>query len=129
MNQDDEHLKLLTVFHYIVAGLVALFGCFPIIHLALGVMMVYAALSGEPEGPPMAFGILFIVIPLFFILLAWAMAVFVFLCGRNLQARRSRLFCQVVAGFECLFVPFGTILGVFTLIVLSRPSVAAKFGD
>ncbi|MBX3411238.1 MAG: hypothetical protein KF708_00870 [Pirellulales bacterium] len=28
---------------------------------------------------------------------------------------------------ECLWFPFGTILGVFTLIVLMRPAVKAQF--
>jgi hypothetical protein len=33
----------------------------------------------------------------------------------------------VIACIECLFMPFGTILGVFTLIVLSRESVKKLF--
>jgi hypothetical protein len=33
----------------------------------------------------------------------------------------------VVACLECLFIPFGTILGVLTLIVLSRESVKTQF--
>jgi hypothetical protein len=32
-----------------------------------------------------------------------------------------------MACIECLFLPFGTILGVFTIIVLSRESVKALF--
>jgi hypothetical protein len=35
--------------------------------------------------------------------------------------------CFVVAAIECIFMPFGTVLGVFTIIVLSRPSVKALF--
>jgi len=33
----------------------------------------------------------------------------------------------VMACVECLFIPFGTILGVFTIIVLLRESVKALF--
>jgi hypothetical protein len=33
----------------------------------------------------------------------------------------------VMACIECLFVPFGTILGVFTIVVLSRESVSVLF--
>ncbi len=29
--------------------------------------------------------------------------------------------------FSCVFIPFGTILGVFTIIVLSRPTVKEVF--
>jgi hypothetical protein len=35
----------------------------------------------------------------------------------------SRLFSLIVAGFMCMFFPFGTALGVFTFIVLTRESV------
>jgi len=34
---------------------------------------------------------------------------------------------MVIAGIECLFMPFGTVLGVFTLVVLVRPSVKELF--
>jgi hypothetical protein len=37
------------------------------------------------------------------------------------------LFVFVVACCECLFMPFGTILGVFTIILLSRESVKSAF--
>ena len=37
-------------------------------------------------------------------------------------------FCVVVAAISCCFTPLGTVLGVFTLIVLFRPSVKALFG-
>ena len=49
------------------------------------------------------------------------------LAGRNLARRRRYLFCQVVAGVGCMFMPFGTVLGVFTLVVLSRPAVRNLF--
>jgi hypothetical protein len=32
-----------------------------------------------------------------------------------------------MAGVECLFMPFGTVLGVFTIIVLMRESVKQVF--
>jgi len=32
-----------------------------------------------------------------------------------------------VAAVECIFMPFGTVLGVFTIIVLNRPSIKALF--
>jgi hypothetical protein len=32
-----------------------------------------------------------------------------------------------MAGIECMFTPFGTVLGVFTIITLVRPSVKEVF--
>ncbi len=37
------------------------------------------------------------------------------------------MFCLVMACVACLFMPFGTVLGVFTIIVLARPSVQTLF--
>ena len=38
------------------------------------------------------------------------------------------MYCLVVAAVECIFMPFGTVLGVFTIIVLMRPGVKERFG-
>jgi len=37
MNRDEEHLKLLSIFHYVVGGIAAFFAFFPIIHLVIGI--------------------------------------------------------------------------------------------
>jgi hypothetical protein len=34
---------------------------------------------------------------------------------------------MAMAGIECVFMPFGTVLGVFTIIVLVREDVKAMF--
>ena len=36
MNQDTEHLRLLAIFHYVVAGLAALFSLFPLLYTTVG---------------------------------------------------------------------------------------------
>jgi hypothetical protein len=47
--------------------------------------------------------------------------------GRMLQRRRGYTYCVVMAAIACAFTPIGAVLGVFTLIVLLRPSVKALF--
>jgi hypothetical protein len=54
-------------------------------------------------------------------------AVLCLLTGISLNAQRRRTLCMVTAGLMCLNIPLGTILGVFTFVVLSRPSVKALF--
>jgi hypothetical protein len=44
-----------------------------------------------------------------------------------LTRRRRYTFCLVIAGLLCLWMPFGTILGVFTLVTLTKPPVRAQF--
>jgi len=36
MDKDQEQLKILSVFHYVVAGMTALFSLIPIFHVILG---------------------------------------------------------------------------------------------
>lgn len=52
----------------------------------------------------------------------------IILSGRFLQQRKHYWFSFVLACIACAFMPFGTVLGVFTIIVLSRDSVKAFYG-
>jgi hypothetical protein len=125
---DNEHLKLLSIFHYIVSGIAALCACIPFIHLALGLFLVIAPGRMGGNGEPPAFvGWFFITLASFFILVGWAFAVLVLIAGRFLAQRRHYTFCFVMGCVECLFMPFGTVLGVFTILVLIRPSVKEMF--
>jgi hypothetical protein len=45
-----------------------------------------------------------------------------------LKRHTNYTYCLVVAAIECMFTPFGTVLGVLTIIVLVRPTVKALFG-
>jgi hypothetical protein len=56
-----------------------------------------------------------------------AMAICILIAGRSLAHRKRYSFALVMACIECLHVPFGTILGVFTIVALSRESVKALF--
>jgi len=128
MNQDEEHLRLLSIFHYVVGGMAALFACFPIIHLIVGIALIASQEgSGKGGGPPPFIGWLFVVIAGVFILGGWALAICLITAGRFLAKRRHYTFCFVIACVSCLFMPFGTVLGVFTIIVLMRPSVKELF--
>ncbi len=127
MNQDSEHLKLLSIFHYVVAGMAALFACIPFIHFFIGLAMVTGTLPDTgPEVQPI--GIFLMVFAGLFILAGWTLAVLIAYAGRSLQTRRRYTYCLVMAGVECIFMPFGTVLGVFTIIVLMRDSVKPLFG-
>lgn len=129
MDDDIRQLDLLATFHYVVAGIIALCGCFPIIHLVIGICIVTGAFDNQKGNPPPDFfGFIFIGMALLMILMMWAMAVAVWLAGSRLKNRTNYTYCLVVAAVACTFMPFGTVLGVFTIIVLMRPSVKALFG-
>jgi hypothetical protein len=130
MNQNTEHLQLLTIFHYVVAGLAALLSFFPLLYSVIGSFLLYAAQHPGPtnqEPPPVFLGWIFIAVGAVFFLAGLTMAICILIAGQCLSRRKTYSFVLVMAGIECLFVPFGTILGVFTILVLSRESVKALF--
>ena len=129
---DDEHLRLLSIFHYVSGGLTAFFACIPLLHVAIGLVLAFSPetfTQGEVKNqpPPAWFGVFFAVVGAFFVLAGWTLAILKFIAGRCLARRRRRTFCVVVACICCILPPLGTLLGVFTLVVLNRPSVKALF--
>lgn len=127
--QDAEHLRLLSIFHYVVAGLAALFACLPVLHFVIGLAMV-SGWGDVPHDDPGAeiVGWFFILFAGAFILAGWVFAVCLALAGRYLSQRRRYTYCLVMGGVACIFMPFGTVLGVFTIITLVRDSVQRLFG-
>jgi len=124
------HLRLLSIFHYVVAAFAALGPVFLALHyLFLSRMLEVAAQSPGQSPPPDGLLDVFV---WFYVVMGAACVlgmVLNFLAARSLAARRRWTLCAVVAGLNCLQMPLGTILGVFTLIVLVRPEVRAGFGE
>ena len=131
VSQDGEHLRLLSIFHYVVGGLMALFACFPLIHIAVGAMLLLnpnAFNEGHaPPFPAQMMGFMFVIVGSVIVLAGWLVAALTITAGRFLSRHKHHTFCVVMAGLSCVFFPFGTALGVFSLIVLLRPSVKDLF--
>jgi hypothetical protein len=132
MNQDVDQIKILAIFHFIVAGIAGLFACFPIFHLLMGISMLTGSFfQGEtPTDMPFPFsmfGLMFTIIPAVMIFFGWAFAIALAISGYFLTKKQHYLFCMIMAGVSCIFTPFGTVLGVFTIVVLMRPSVKELF--
>jgi hypothetical protein len=122
MNEDEQYLRLLSIFHYVVGGLAAFFACIPLIHFCIGVAMLIL----ENDAPTF-FGLVFMVMSIVAITIGWVFAVCLIVAGKSLAKRKRYMFCLVMAAISCMFMPFGTVLGVFTIIVLMRPAVQELF--
>jgi len=64
-SDDEQYLRLLSIFHYVVAGLAALLACFPIIHVTVGLGILISGLTQPQQagGFPMAlFGLVFVLV-------------------------------------------------------------------
>src|SRR2546430_16716611 len=114
MNQDKEHLQLLAIFHYVVAGLAALFSFFPLLYTTMGAIFIFAARHGTAKPgedlPPEFLGWIFVVLGSLLFLAGIAMAICILIAGRCLALRKRYLFVLVMSCIECIFIPFGTIL-------------------
>ncbi len=163
--QDEAHLGLISVFHYVLAGLYLLGIGFVILHFMVMTMIFRmaetqslktppAVVAVAPESPapettsgetivfspvtvapvtpavnpfpkefiPFMIGI-YSVIGLLLVILCIGNI----LSGLFIRKRKNRTFSFVIAGVNCLQIPFGTALGVFTFIVLSRISVKMEY--
>ncbi len=131
-NRDLEHLRLISIFHYVVGGIGAFFALFPIIHLGLGLAFIFSPESfpdsNTGELPPQFAGYFFAVIGGFLFVIGEISALLIIYSGIQIKKRKKYLFSFIIACVLCVFIPFGTVLGVFSIIVLSRDSVKQLYG-
>ncbi len=126
---DQEHLRLLALFHYIAGGLTVAFSSLFIFHTLL-----FALVASHPEWiadhllqqtAALPFNLMRV---LAFVMgsvvtLGVAFGVAQILSGRFIARRCYRGMSLAVAIVNLVLIPYGTLLGVFTLLVLARRSV------
>lgn len=132
-DRDVEHLKTLALFHFIVAGIAAVGLAVTATHYVImkSILGSRVQMVTSPSGEELA-----IVTPMP-PLMKWAyvFAIALLIAGITLNGLsgwfllkgRHRGFSLTTAAFNCVQFPIGTILGVFTFIVLNRPTVRLKY--
>jgi hypothetical protein len=129
---DAEHLRLLAIFHFVVAALAILGIGFLFLHYFMmsTVFANPAAWKTQHNAPnPADMMAVFKWFYAFFALLLVTGALGNLLSGFFLLSKKHRVFSLVVGGLNCLQFPFGTALGVFTLLVLLRDSVQEAYAE
>lgn len=130
-NKDiSRTLDLVSIFHYVLAALIYLKGATSFIFIGIGTLAMAGLLSDRPDDMHigmLAIAMIFYVGPLFFLCLTWTLATLVLLAGKRINKRTNLAYCQIIAGLQCLCVPFGTILGIFTLITLTKSEAKDQF--
>lgn len=127
---NDHDLRTLAIGHYVVAGTTALFACMALIYIAMGFFFVAfgpSMTSSNDQAPPAFVGWIFVAIGAVFFVLGLGYSACVYFAGRNIAQRRRYTFCQVIAGVNCLNMPLGTVLGIFTFVVMMRPGIRERF--
>jgi hypothetical protein len=130
----QENLRILAIFHYVVGGLHALLSSFGLIHVCMGLFLLLSPASFtspdvQMSGPPQWIGLIFMMVGGGIVLTGWTLGFFTILSGRYIALRKKRMFSLVMGCINCILFPFGTVLGVFTIILLTRDDVKAMYGE
>ncbi len=103
------------------------FSALPAVYLALGVAMLRGRLEGPSHPPPESLGWVLIAAGTALVVMGLVYAGLLACAGRCLARSRHWTFVIVVGALSCAFFPVGTALGVFTILVLSKPDVKILF--
>lgn len=147
-----ERLRLLALGYYIKGAIGAVFVSFLLFHFVffLGFSFIpesawnpapkpataAESLSVTPspsprpanQGPPVVMFRIFAAIVGVIILLGWTFGALTIYAGRCIQKRNHRVFIFVMAGLNCVLIPWGTLLGIATFILLQTPLARREFG-
>jgi ABC-type Fe3+ transport system permease subunit len=132
IDRDEEHLRLLKIGYYILAGINSFFVLVPIFLLGLGSLIASGAFplsqNASSAEDPRTVGAIMLGIGMVTLVLGLAGVFVTFLTARSLRDHRRRTLCLIVAAFSCLYIPWGTAIGIATIMVLNRPNMRALFG-
>ena len=121
LDQKRRWLDVLAILHYVYGG-------FLVAMLVVGVVFVTIVFgfAGVADEAPLG---VFVPVAMASVglLLGLAMGVANLFAGRWLRERRNWVGALVVSGINCLNVPLGTLLGVFTIVVLAADDGQALF--
>jgi hypothetical protein len=148
-----ERLRLLSIGYYVKGGVGALFISILLFHFffLLGFSFIpesswnnppskpatmaqspSALLSPTPpplnQGPPVMMLRIFAAGIGAIILLGWTFGALTIYAGRCVQKRQHRVFIHVMAGLNCPLIPWGTLLGIATFVLLQTPVARSEFG-
>lgn len=124
-------LRLLSIGYYIQAGIAAFYTLMLLGYSAfLSTLLVnLGRISQQTNQQPIPAAVLSIlsIVLAVIIGIACAYTACLFIAGFWLRRLRNLLFIQIIAALNCLAIPYGTVLGIFTFMVLQRPSTKQLF--
>jgi hypothetical protein len=130
---DEERLRLLSLFHFIKGGITSAFSLLGLLYfLFLGFIMKMGNRFNIPSDPynqgfPLELISYIFIIGGMIVALVLLFGILQMVSGYYLKRKEHRLFSFTIGIIEILEFPYGTILGIMTLIVLSRDSVKRKY--
>jgi len=129
MSNSSEQLRILAIFQYIVGGLQILISCLWLCQLSIVISIFCHNAALSPAHGEGAISMLLVLVGGGFVFLGFALGILTALSGRYIALRVKRTYSIVMGGINCVIFPFGTILGIFTLILLTRTDVRQEYGE
>jgi len=133
-----DRLRLMEIGYYI-AGVLTIVGVsFLLIHFTLFLFLglnphLFDHTTGsngrQAAPPPPGLFLVFAGVIGFIILFGWTFGGLQIYTGRCIRHRCHRLLILIVAGVECIFIPWGTFLGICTFLTMEKPGARALFGQ
>jgi quinol-cytochrome oxidoreductase complex cytochrome b subunit len=124
-----RHLSTLSILHYVYGAFVCLSGFVALIFIFLGGFLSSDFIAQQSQNEPVphwlgtffqTFGVI-----LFVVIEVWG--ILTILSGSWIAKRKNRTGSLVVAGFSCLNMPLGILLGIFTFVVLLDEEVKRAY--
>lgn len=126
---DEEHLRLLSIFHYILGAFILVYSLFVGVYLFFISFIMKGAFGNtdfnqitNTQVLSQIFGLIMTIMGIIFALTI-IIGIAQILSGYFIKTTKLKWFSFIIAGINCLIFPFGTILGISTFMVLSRNSV------
>jgi hypothetical protein len=136
-NKNAENLRTLAICHYVVSGFSIvgigfLFFHYSFMHMFFGNPQMWQNAKQQPPFNPAEFFHLFHLFQWLYLIAAVFMVaggILTLISGRFIHRRVNRTFSIIIGGLNCLHFPFGIVLGIFTIIVLTKNSVMSLYAQ
>jgi predicted Zn finger-like uncharacterized protein len=112
-------LTVLTLLAFILGGIFFIYASIQTIKIVNMWMIDFSDNPAEASLTMMIFSIIF----------SWFKALVPILLGYFVSKRKQLHFSQVLSGILCIFIPFGTIVGIISFVILLRKPVKQQFSS
>ncbi|MBK9418749.1 MAG: hypothetical protein IPN62_16080 [Flavobacteriales bacterium] len=125
----QRHLSTLSILHYVYGAFVCLSGLAALVIILVGGFLSSDLLNEATDGEriPAFVGVLVQSLGWVILVVVEVWGVMNMLSGSWIANRRNRTGSQVVAAFNCLNIPFGLALGIFTFMALGDDAVKQEY--
>ena len=124
-----HNLHTLVVLHYVYGAFVCLTGTALLVLVVLGSAMHGGDFFGHgPDAPPLWVGGFLQLLGMFLFVFVECIGVMNIISAGLIAKRKARTFTYVTAALNCLNIPFGLALAIFTFIAMGDKEVRTEYG-